>query len=315
MRVNQCLNQFDNRFTLGVTPEPINMTDVIVLPIAAWDQPCSTVEQEQATRALESGNVLFFPQLRFAIEPGEAQLLSPTAVGRSKNVSLDPAKGTLGGSNADAAERELLQGMMARFAALSAALLRTLLPHYGENLRQARTSYRPVEVAGRSSSWRKDDTRLHVDSFPSSPTRGKRILRVFANLHPQGHTRNWRLGEPFEDIARRFVPAIPGPIWGSSAVLNALGITKSRRSAYDHYMLQLHDRMKADAAYQSQSAQKPFEFPAGTTWMVYTDQVSHAANRGQYALEQTYYLPADAMLDPAQAPLRVLERLLGRQLA
>ncbi len=294
--------------------QPTKMTDVIVLPIAAWDQTCSTAEQQHATRALEAGDVLFFPQLRFPLAPGEERLLSPSAAGRSKNVSLDPAKGALGGSRADAAERELLHAMMARFATLSAALIRNLLPHYGENLQQARTSYRPVEVAGRPTSWRKDDTRLHVDSFPSSPTRGKRILRVFANLHPHGHTRNWRLGEPFEDIAQRFVPTIPGPLWGSSAVLNALGITKSRRSAYDHYMLQLHDRMKADAAYQSHSAQKPFEFPAGTTWMVYTDQVSHAANRGQYALEQTYYLPTDAMLDPAQSPLRILERLLGRQL-
>jgi hypothetical protein len=290
------------------------MTAVIAFPLSRWDEPCTGDEQARATRALEAGNVLFFPQLRFPLGDGEERLLSESAAGQSKNVSLNPASGAVSGSNAGAAELELLRNMMTRFATLSRGLIHNLLPHYDRGLQQARTSYRPLQVAGRRSSWRKDDTRLHVDSFPSSPTQGKRILRVFANLHPQGQTRNWRVGEPFEDIARRFVPAIPAPLWGSSFALNLLRITKSRRSAYDHYMLQLHDRMKADPAYQSQSAQTAFEFPTGTTWMTYTDQVSHAAMRGQYALEQTFYLPVDAMLDPAQSPLRVLERLVGRPL-
>jgi len=290
------------------------MSDVIVFPLSRWDEPCAPAEQARATRALEAGNVLFFPQLRFPLGEGEERLLSESAAGQSKNVSLNPATSAVGGSNAGEAERALLHSMMTRFATLSRGLIHNLLPHYDNGLEQARTSYRPVEVAGRPTSWRKDDTRLHVDSFPSSPTQGKRILRVFANLHPQGQTRNWRIGEPFEDIAQRFVPSIPAPLWGSSFALNALRVTKSRRSAYDHYMLRLHDRMKADPAYQSQSAQQPFEFPSGTTWMTYTDQVSHAAMRGQYALEQTFYLPVDAMLDPAQSPLRVLERLVGRPL-
>jgi hypothetical protein len=290
------------------------MSDVIVFPLSRWDEPCAPAEQARATRALEAGNVLFFPQLRFPLGEGEDRLLSESAAGQSKNVSLNPASGAVSGSNADAGERELLRNMMARFATLSKGLIHNLLPRYDKGLEQARTSYRPVQVAGRPTSWRKDDTRLHVDSFPSSPTRGKRILRVFANLHPQGQTRDWRIGEPFEDMARRFVRSIPAPIWGSSVALNLLRVTKSRRSAYDHYMLQLHDRMKADPTYQSQSAQKAFEFPTGTTWMTYTDQVSHAAMRGQYALEQTFYLPVDAMLDPAQSPLRILERLVGRPL-
>ena len=291
------------------------MSDVVSFPISDWNQACPADEQQRATRALEAGKVLLFPQLRFPIENGEAQLLSPIAAGRAKNVSLDPASGRVRGSDADAAELKLLQAMMTRFAALSTALVGAILPRYAAALQQARTSYRPVEVAGRPTSWRKDDTRLHVDSFPSSPVQGRRILRVFTNVHPQGITRKWRLGEPFEALARQFVPAIPEPLPGSSFVLNALGVTKSRRSAYDHFMLRLHDRMKADSAYQSKAVRESFEFPADVTWMVYTDQVSHAAMGGQYALEQTFLLPVDAMLDPARSPLRVLERLRGHALA
>jgi hypothetical protein len=35
---------------------------------------------------------------------------------------------------------------------------------------------------------------------------------------------------------------------------------------------------------------------------------------GQHAFEQTFYLPVNKMRDPSLAPLRVLERQLGRAL-
>ncbi|MBI3547139.1 MAG: Kdo hydroxylase family protein [Gammaproteobacteria bacterium] len=290
------------------------MANIIRLPITSWKYACSAAEQERALYALEGGNVLLFPQLRFSVQQNENRLLSPAIAGDGKNISLNPAKGTLRGSDVDETHRTLLRNMMLRFALYTRTLLQNLLPHYEAGLQQARTSYRPLEIAGRSSSWRKDDTRLHVDSFPSSPIQGKRILRVFTNINPHGQPRTWRLGESFDDIARRYLPTLPQPIWGANYALQLFGLTKSRRSAYDHFMLQLHDRMKADAAYQSQVSQTVHDFPPGSSWMVFTDQVSHAAMSGQYALEQTYYLPVDSMLDSSQAPLRVLERLLGRTL-
>lgn len=290
------------------------MTDIVSLPIAGWDHPCSAAEREIALLELERGSVLLFPQLRFTMEDGERRLLSPAIAGRGKHVSLDPSRGTLRGSGAGGADLVLLRGMMRRFAASSQALLGNLLPRYAAELQQARTSFRPVEIAGRQVSWRKDDTRLHVDSFPSSPTQGRRILRVFSNINPHGRARTWRLGESFEGAARRHLPALPGPIRGAGRLFEFLGITKGRRSAYDHFMLRLHDGMKADRAYQSEVAQSVQEFHAGSTWALFSDQVSHAAMSGQYALEQTYHLPVDCMQDPSQAPVRVLERLLGRAL-
>ena len=257
---------------------------------------------------------MFLPQLRFSIEELEGRLLSPTIAAKSKNVSLDCSSGMPRGSSAGEAELRLLRSMMQRFATSSGALLRNLLPRYKAGLMQARTSFRPLEIAERSTSWRKDDTRLHVDSFPSSPVQGKRILRVFSNVNPHGQGRTWRFGESFESVARRFLPSPRGPVWGASQLLTLLGITKGRRSAYDQFMLRMHDRMKADLDYQSEVEQIVFEFRAGSTWIAFTDQVSHAAIRGQYALEQTFYLPVACMLDPSQAPLPILQRLAGREL-
>ena len=143
---------------------------------------------------------------------------------------------------------------------------------------------------------------------------GRRILRVFTNVNPEGRPRSWRIGEPFEDVAQRFGDELRIPLPFRLELLRLTGITKSRRSAYDALMLQLHDRMKADLAYQAQAPQTPIDFPAGSTWIAFTDQVSHAAMAGQYQLEQTFLLPVDAMQHPERSPLRILERLKDRPL-
>jgi hypothetical protein len=97
--------------------------------------------------------------------------------------------------------------------------------------------------------------------------------------------------------------------------MEKLGLTKGRRSSYDHYMLRLHDAGKLDAAYQASAPQASVGFPPGTAWMCFTDSVLHAAMSGHFALEQTFHLPVDGMADPSRSPLRVLERLAGRALA
>jgi len=292
------------------------MNAVTSLALTQWlDQP-SAADQDAAFNALEGGQVLWLPQLPFSLQPAEERLVASdlAAFAKAKNISLSVDGQTLRGVECSDADREVLRAMMWRFATAARTLVGQLMPRYAGALQPGRTSFRPVEIAGRQTSWRKDDTRLHVDSFPSSPTGGARILRVFSNINPQRQTRQWRLGEPFEQVAQRYVPTLGAPVWGSSAVLKALGITKQRRTAYDHYMLGLHDRMKADLAYQASAEQIVHEFPAGTSWMVYTDQASHAAMRGQHALEQTFLLPVQAMREPQRSPLRVLEQMLGRSL-
>jgi len=271
------------------------------------------MQQEAAMDALESGSVLLLPQLPFVLNPEEKALLT-SVEGSSKNISWDPVRGVRGNDGATRRDPAALQAMLSRYAASTLALLHGLLPAYRSALRQGKTSFRPVEISGRKTSWRKDDTRLHVDSFPSSPNQGKRILRVFSNINPDGVARVWKLGAPFEDVARRFLPKIAKPAFGSSALLQLLKITKSRRSAYDHYMLHLHDGMKADLAYQAAADPTLYQFAPGQTWIVYTDQVSHAALSGQHALEQTFMLPVEAMGQQLRSPLAVLERQLGMRL-
>ena len=281
----------------------------------SWTEVLSQDSAVAALAALERGDVLYFPNLRFAIEPSEAVLFTPSILGNSKNASFDPATGRVGGTTATGADLGALQSLMRRFSDGAMALATGVCPAYGASIERRRASFRPAEIAGRKTTWRKDDTRLHVDSFPATPSGGKRILRVFTNVNPEGRARSWRVGGDFEAVAARFAPQLRMPLPGSGQLLRLVRITKTARSAYDALMLQLHDRMKADEEFQARTLQTAVDFPAGSTWMAFTDQVSHAAMAGQYQLEQTFLLPISAMSEPDRSPLRILERLKGRPLA
>src|SRR5438552_2355639 len=203
---------------------------------------------------------------------------------------------------------------MSRFVSQATSLVAQLFPAYAPHLRAAPASLRPRSVASRRQSVRADDRRLHVDAFPSRPNYGERILRVFANINPHGEPRVWRVGEPFEDVARRFVPrAKPYSRW-QAQTLAALHVTKSLRSEYDHLMLQIHDRMKADESYQRDAPQVTMPFPPGSAWVCFSDQTVHAAMSGQHMMEQTFHLAAAKQYNREASPLAILSRLAGRPL-
>ncbi|HEY6431391.1 MAG TPA: Kdo hydroxylase family protein [Acetobacteraceae bacterium] len=294
----------------------MDATDILhELPISEWHGPFPAALQEQALQALESGRVLFLPGLPFRTDAQEAAFLHPDAAGAGrKNISRDPATGRVANTTLPPTDAARLAAMLDRFGRAAEQLIADLIPRYANTLERARTSFRPVEIEGRPTSPRHDDRLLHVDAFPSRPLHGNRILRLFSNVAPDGSARAWNVGEPFGDFAGRFLPgrnpAFPATAW----LLDRLGVTKGRRSPYDHMMLRLHDTAKISTAYQASAPRASVSFPSGSTWLCFTDQVLHAALAGHCALEQTFHLPVAAMADPATSPLRVLERLSGRSL-
>lgn len=286
------------------------------LPTSRWDGPFPAALRDRAIEALETGKVLFLPELAVPLSPEDRLLLEEAASdGKSKNISLEPGAEECKGTALDPPRRRRLATVMCRYATLAEGLLLGLCPAYAGKTKQARTSFRPVEIEGRRvPSWRRDDTRLHVDAFPTRPTQGHRILRVFSNVDGGGRTRLWEVGIPFEEFARAFLPRLFPPLPGAAAFLRFLGLTQTTRSAYDQMMLSLHNAAKRDLAWQKSAPRQPVAFPPGSTWLVYTDQVLHAVHAGRNAFEQTFHLPLEAMHWPEMAPLSVLERLSGRRL-
>ena len=118
--------------------------------------------------------------------------------------------------------------------------------------------------------------------------------------------RAWRVGEPFPDYARR-CRAARGCCrsWASPRGGAALG----------PYHAAAARCREAGCGVSGGGSKADVTFPAGTTWLCFTDQVLHAALAGHCALEQTFHLPVAAMAEPARAPLSVLEQLAGRRLA
>src|SRR5262245_33058161 len=110
-----------------------------------WDRTYPVALQDEATRALEGGAVLFFPDLAFPLRNRETDFLSPQAVRGAKNVSYDAATDKVGGIDVAGLRVAELRGLLGRFARVSRELLDRLCPAYRTGLRQGRTSLRPVE--------------------------------------------------------------------------------------------------------------------------------------------------------------------------
>ncbi len=266
------------------------------------------IHTKESARCLESGKILFFPHY---YQCSKSSLMSESILDpRHKNVSYDYKKNKLGAFKKEIPGleeplRELMQG----YAQYALQLVEKNLPDYAEHLQWGRTSFRPAQIRGRASSKRKDDTRLHVDSFVASPVNGLRILRVFCNINPQQEARVWNVGELFTEVLTHFAPGFPAYSRWVAALLKAVKVTKSLRSPYDHYMLHLHDAMKLDDEYQAHAKKTQVDFPAQSSWIVFTDHVSHAALSGQYLLEQTFYLPVEHMVEPQWSPYEELKKM------
>jgi 3-deoxy-D-manno-oct-2-ulosonic acid (Kdo) hydroxylase len=275
--------------------------------------PIKSVQQE-LTDALENGDVVSLPSLDFPLSKEEAGLLDARILAQARSVNYTPATGKISGTCCIDQEKKRLTDLMSRFARTARELAGLLFPYYKDRLRLMRTSLWPAPMAGPATSWRKDDTLLRVDAYPAHPTGGDRILRVFCNVNPQDKPVVWRLGEPFEELARHYVSKIGQPFPGSAELKYVLRLTKTMRTEYDHIMLEMRDAMLADDAYQTRVEPKPAPFAPGTTWFCFTDLVSHGVLSGQHELVQTIYVPVDAMWDTKKSPLRILERLKGRDL-
>jgi len=282
------------------------------LPLENWTGPYDPDLKARAVSALERGAVLFFPDLPFLLTATEKQFLDArVSDGQAKNISLDHTTGKMQASSLTGQKARDLAAMMERFGSQATTLVQELLPY--RDVERARTSFRPVQVKGRHYSKISDDRLLHIDAFPSRPMRGRRILRFFANVAPDT-PRRWHVGQPFEDFARAFLPRVGPHMLGKSWLYERLGVTRGRRSLYDELMLSLHDAGKLDDDFQKDSPHQQIEFPPGCSWLVFTDQVLHAALGGEFALEQTFHLDIAEMAEPQRAPVKVLERLSGRAL-
>src|SRR5580700_6914998 len=275
---------------------------------------------------LEAGNILFFPQTPFAFPDDDLKFLlsrKQTDASFHKNIAYRPAEDRITGLDKSAAGPDVdrLRTIVAGYSQRSARFLAELLPPYAGKWKLDFASYRPLEEQGRSARLRARNDLPHVDAFPTRPTNGDRILRLFTNINPS-QNRVWMTSQTFDVIGPQFAKTLGLPRQQSSnflakalrGIANAARMPGANRSPYDEFMHGCHNAMKEDAEFQKNCPKQRLEFPPNSTWIVFTDFVSHAVLQGQYALEQTFIISRDAMVHPENSPLRILERLAGHPL-
>jgi 3-deoxy-D-manno-oct-2-ulosonic acid (Kdo) hydroxylase len=293
----------------------LKVNPILELPHTGFKPSIDAASQHVYLKHLEFGGILFLPKLGFELAESETRFLSPAwSDGKSKNIYLRGNERNIKGAKGNAEELTAMSALIERYSQNATSLITQLLPSYMPHAKPANTSLRCVEAAGRNTSWRKDDRRLHADAFPSKPTHGERILRVFTNVNPHNKPRIWNVGEPFANMARQFLPKVPPYSRLKANFIHKFGITKTLRGEYDHIMLHLHDLVKADADYQANAPQMRFEFPANSTWVVYSDLVLHAVLGGQHMMEQTFHLPQDNLSFSAASPKNIIEHLVKRHI-
>ncbi len=281
----------------------------------------------QCCEHLEDGRVLYFEGIPFAFSEQDREfLLSQRQSGSRlhKNVSYRPKQDVLRGSAGDGDDVARLHDVMRRYSQEVTAFFRHLLKPYADQSQLDYASFRPEQEQGRDLSVHKRNDLLHFDAFPTRPMQGRRILRCFTNINPT-EARVWNTTDGFSALAGKYaadagLAAIAAE--GSPrahpfvrSIKKALGLKAVDHSAYDRFMLRFHDYLKENTAFQQDCRKIQIEFPPGSTWLCYTDSVPHAVLSGQYALEQTFIIPLEALVTPQKAPIRVLEKMAGMPMA
>jgi 3-deoxy-D-manno-oct-2-ulosonic acid (Kdo) hydroxylase len=301
------------------------MAGLVPLPEATPTSLTSEAEQGRwHCEQLERGNILFFRESPFELpEEDRSFLLRQRQSGASyhKNVAYRPEQDRLTGATKLFPEDEKrLRAILKRYSDCAAAFVAETLRPYAGRIQRDYASFRPVEEEGRQLRQRARNNLLHTDAFPTRPTNGNRILRFFTNLNPS-KPRVWVTAETFDRLAEqyareagldRIVASERGVRPLARGLARALGIASAARAAYDSFMLRFHHFLKENQPYQQNCLKKRWEFPPGSSWMVYTDMVSHAVLSGQFAIEQTFIISREALVLPARAPARILEKLAGR---
>ena len=287
-----------------------------------WASPANAARQARHyCSELERGAILFFSQPPFNLSTEDIRFLvslTPADSRLHKNISYRPEQDVLRGFD-DRANEARVQQIVRHYALQVRDFVSRFLAPYAGKFQTDYTSFRPLEEEGRDLPLHKRNDLLHVDAFPSRPTRGGRILRVFTNVNPT-KDRLWRIGERFPELAGKFADsaglkkfATGSAMRGLKSGLSRIGLPIPDRAPYDEFMLHFHDWLKENGDFQAaKEGKEQIQFPPMSTWLVFTDGVPHAALAGQFAMEQTFIIPVEALVTPEVAPIRVLERLAGR---
>ncbi len=281
---------------------------------------------DELCRRLEAGDIFYFPSTPIGLPPADQEFLLGQRQSESfhKNISYRPSSDRLKGVEThDPQSRDQTHRIMRDFSRKTVAFMARFFPSYARDWKVDFASFRPIEEQGRNISIRSRNDLIHFDNFPSRPSHGDRLLRIFLNINPT-RPRVWVTSDNFEQLAWQYggKAGLPHPPSALSKVrsralrvLSGLGLPVVDRPPYDDFMLRFHHFMKENAEFQRDCPKNQWEFPPYSSWICFTDTTSHACLTGQYALEQTFIVRRGSLIVPEKSPISILERMAGFPLA
>ena len=213
-----------------------------------------------------------------------------------KNISYHPEQHTVSGyALHDTAQAERLLTLMREFSRQACGYLAKLLPRYAKSWQPDRASLRPEEEATRRLRLTARNDLLHFDAFPSRPTGGHRILRLYVNINPTDD-RVWATSDTFAKVLTKYAGQVRWPSEQGITWLHRLGHrvakifqpTVGERTRYDDFMLHLHHFLKTNDDFQDRASRHLWHFRPGTAWLLFSDTVSHAELRGNSCALETF---------------------------
>jgi hypothetical protein len=271
---------------------------------------------------LERGTIETFASCPFALPSADDLAFlrrQRSGGGVHKDICFDPARQSVAGVHSESpAQVERLCAILGAFADSATIWLARQLPSYAASWLADRVTFRPEEEATRNLRRTARNDLLHFDAFPSRPSRGWRILRLFVNVNA-ADPRVWATSATFAEAFARYGSAVglPGPSadgWARRLGRGMLGLFQpgaAERTAYDTYMLRLHHFLKSCDEFQERAPRRLWHFPPGSAWLLFSDAVSHAELRGQFALERSFFIPPQALALPDESPLALIETACG----
>jgi hypothetical protein len=273
----------------------------------------ATFDTAVSAESLERNELVSIPVSPFVLPTGDDHsfLLSQTTPHGRKDLSFDPQTGSLGGSPSSSAEQQRLASILTAFSQGATAWAISAFPVFANGLVKDRVTLRTQEEATRALRLTSRNDLLHIDNFPTRPTNGRRILRVYTNINPTD-PQVWAISERFPQLvvryaARHHLPARSIEEWlsPSKSFIRMFGIGAGR-SNYDSWMLRLHHFLKQDEAFQIHAPRRLIAFPPGAMWALFSDGLAHAQLRGRFSLEHSYFVSPKCLVCPEEWPVRQL---------
>jgi hypothetical protein len=244
-----------------------------------------------------------------------------------KNISYHPESDSIPRFEAEPAVRDRIERILRTHGQRVEAFLRRATPDFVPGWTLGTTSFRSIEEQGRKLKPRSRNELVHIDAGAYGATNGARILRFFVNIHPT-RDRVWGTKGGFSALLERHRELVDAAKGGRDRVVLEKGpfdrlysgmVTALSKvyplfqvidsSPYDRSMRRIHNYMKENPSFRdSREGYQEIHFPPLSSWMVFTDGISHSVLSGQHALVTTVLVPLTNARDPALAPFNVLAR-------